>query len=186
MRREPNLLPAFREVEVCTRIFPWLVTARPLSFAPSAMLQVAQWKEQERIEDELTGREAGRLQSRAASRSNSIVHNPSASFVSRGSSRRTGSVIFDIQAEEHGSPLMGMRRSGRDSSLSVLDSLSGSARDFTQEIRGSLMSRASISEEGGGSFITRRGTGTAAGSGIIPASTGGASKKNLRMLRMRY
>jgi hypothetical protein len=93
--------------------------------------------------------------------------------------RRIGSQLFRIHAEELGlsSPGSGLRKGGSSSGSFVKRADAGNMSLLTPST--SFKSQKDDGE------IQRRGTGTAAGSGLIPARVGGASKKNLRILNMR-
>ena len=166
----------------------------------SMLMLVAQWKEQERAEMQDSpmplASQPGSSKALLVGSSKSLVkgatggaavdsENDGNSEPSTPSSkigakeRRMGSQLFRIHAEELGlsSPGSGSRKGG---------SSSGSFMNRADAGKMSLLTPStSFKSQMEDGEIQRRGTGTAAGSGLIPARVGGASKKNLRILNMR-
>lgn len=166
----------------------------------SMLMLVAQWKEQERAEMQDSpmplASQPGSSKALLVGSSKSLVkgatggaavdsENDGNSEPSTPSSkigakeRRIGSQLFRIHAEELGlsSPGSGSRKGG---------SSSGSFMNRADAGKMSLLTPStSFKSQMEDGEIQRRGTGTAAGSGLIPARVGGASKKNLRILNMR-
>ena len=166
----------------------------------SMLMLVAQWKEQERAEMQDSpmplASQPGSSKALLVGSSKSLVKGatggaavdsendgnsepltPSSKIGAK--ERRMGSQLFRIHAEELGlsSPGPGSRKGG---------SSSGSFMNRADAGKMSLLTPStSFKSQMEDGEIQRRGTGTAAGSGLIPARVGGASKKNLRILNMR-